>query len=187
MAARIRAVKGKTWFTAVWFLTLILVHGLFGQVKETGVDKESLRNYVTSICKKYGSGGTNKKTVAFFLRFEDFGCLSCFENFIEFCDSLEMNFRKFGNERTLMIFQRNEDEEEKEQKRLLMSWAKANNLRFPIYMVPSNEFEKYSVTSPSVVLVDGVSSVKFIESLPLPFEIENRILNDLFPRRGKKN
>jgi len=163
-------------------VTVGLEHSI-GQDKRTYASPEPFGKYLQSVIGISGRGANSHAVAVFLLRFEDFGCLACFESLLELCESIESHMTTRNPMPAFLMFPAADDESE--QWRLLDAWRKANNIRFKMTLVPSWRYDAYSIRYSTVALLDSGGTVNFARQLPLSSADRNRILAQLFPRRRK--
>jgi hypothetical protein len=178
-----RRVRGKP--LAIYLFSVILLisfivssgDGKDGR-KDGGKQLHSVAQYVRHIHRGHRlSRGSH--TLAFFLRFLDFGCVPCLNNFLDFCDTLNTTIAKKGEEDILMVFLR-DDNTEQHQLTTLNKWAKVNALPFPIYLASEEVYNRYHIGHSCVVLIDETDEIDFTGEFPLPVEGQEIILHRLF-------
>jgi hypothetical protein len=145
-----------------------------------GQEKQNYRlisGYISSLRPSGQSAATAKGTIAFFIRFVDFGCTVCLNNFLEFSDSLKSS-REVRDDDILLIVLRDESSERR-QRSMLTKWAGANNLPFPVYLAREEIFDSCNIGHSSVVVLDKRGEVDLSEELPLSKETAGIILAHL--------
>ena len=168
----------------IGFLLLLTISAdqstLAQNVHRDGEDvRRSLAKYVSALPSNSPSHISHKEIGAFFLRFVDFGCALCLNNFLDLCDSLELNASRFGERRVVLVFQR-DDNEESYQLTTLKQWSHACNLSYSISLASAEFFRSHGIEYSSVVLVDSADSVKFVERIPLTSEQQREFIRVLF-------
>jgi hypothetical protein len=160
---------------------VVMGHDLpFGQRGDGFSQTTPIGTYLRSLSKTTAFHGQGRRTIAFLLRFEDFGCLACFESFLELADSAGTYAE--GNKSLFAFSTFPGGEDEKEQRRLLTAWARANNIGMPILIVPEQKYVENGIDYSTVVLFDTSGTVLSRDKLPLSPEAEKRILHAFHSR-----
>ena len=165
-------------------ILIILIHFFSVAVSQTRVSEEieqglSLESYIRAVSIKFYPNSENQRVLAFFIRFIDFGCIACLNEFFDFSDSLQQNERRFGKRNIILMFVR-DDNDEYIQSRLMKGWMKANGLNFSMYLVPNGIFDDYFVDYTTVVLINKDCSLEFVEKFPVDSRKQDAIIKQLF-------
>ena len=123
--------------------------------------------------------GPHKPVLAFFLRFVDFGCEVCLNNFLDFCDSLNSNASRYGARTIVMIFQR-DDNKESYQLKTLKKWSRACNVNFPVYLAVPRVFEDFKIDYSTAVLLNESEVIELSAKIPLPVDTQKEFIAKLF-------
>jgi len=142
-------------------------------------DKKSLVKFIRTLQSPLERESKHEKTVAFFLRFIDFGCAVCLNNFLDLCDSLETTSMRFGRKPIVLIFQRDANQES-DQMSTMRKWSHASNLHYPIYLASAEFFVHHEINYSSVILVDNNENVAFFQSIPLSIDKQRTLIQTLF-------
>ena len=169
------------------FLVLFLVSGHSGvsQMRERGGnhDSNSLERYIRSKQAGWSSHSRKPVTLVFLLRFINFGCTECLNSLLDFCDSLRLQELRHGRRDVMLMFVRDHDDEST-QLRNMKSWAKGNDLRYPLCLVPQEIYDENNIGYSTVVLINSHDSIEEFEQIPLSEGVQLRLLGKLFtPQR----
>lgn len=146
------------------------------RTKKRGMDSSSSLERSIRSLPAARVAGKHGETLVFLLRFVDFGCEVCLNNFLDFSDRLQ-NIAEGKRAPAVMVF---EQESAGHQKRRLHRWAKACGLKFPIVFVPQGMFAENGVTHSSVAILHARGGLTRVGDLPLPMEVEAKVMNMLF-------
>jgi hypothetical protein len=98
--------------------------------------------------------------------FSDFGCQVCLDDFLAFCDSL--NVRTVSAEvQVRLIARRDSSRGEEAQRRFLAGWAKGNGYGFPVEVDSAGVFERRGVVKSSILVERADGEVIARGSFPL--------------------
>ncbi|MBI1803112.1 MAG: hypothetical protein HYR77_01465 [Ignavibacteria bacterium] len=148
----------------------------------TAVDvKQSLVKFIKTLPPASTVDSTHEEMLAFFLRFVDFGCAVCLNNFLDLCDSLEANALRSGSRRIVLIFRRDANRESY-QMRTLRKWSDASNLHFPIFLMSAEFFRRHGIDYSSIILVDRKEDITFFQKIPLSNDKQTELIDALFLR-----
>ena len=147
--------------------------------KSDGKEPRTVARYLRHI---HPGATQGTPTLGFLLRFLDFGCTPCLNNFLDFCDTLKETMARKGERDILMVFLR-DDNTEQHQRATLNKWAKVNGVPFPVYLASEEVYARYHIGHSCAVLVNEMDAVEFTDELPLPAESREIILHRLFGDR----
>ena len=121
-------------------VVMILIHFSTRGISQTTLSKDSaqsmvLQNYIRSVSNKLDSNSADQKVLAVLIRFINFGCVACLNEFFDFSDSLQQNTTRFGKRNIILMFAR-DNSDENVQDRIMKGWMKANGLNYPMCLVP---------------------------------------------------
>jgi len=158
---------------------LLLLGDVRASAKESGGQEKqnyhSISRYISSLHRSGQSIATARGTIAFFIRFVDFGCTVCFNNFLEFCGSLKRS-GVIHHEDVLLIVLR-DGSSERRQRFMVKKWAGANDLPFPVFLATEEIFDSCSIGHSSVVVLSRLGEVDLAEELPLSGDVARMILS----------
>lgn len=191
MASRLQRNRPTTFLcTAVW-QTLIIVFlfhveaaAILAEVADPDrqTEPDSLAQYVRHLQNTSGRNSGSIRTLAFLIRFIDFGCVPCLNNFLDFCDALSAAGVLKEDGKIVMICMRDESPE-RYQRETLDKWARRNKLDFPIYLAREATFDSFELQRSSVVLINETDRVELSSELPLTPEIQREILRRLLENK----
>jgi hypothetical protein len=138
-----------------------------------------LAAYIRSLTPAGPSLAPRKAVLVFFLRFVDFGCEVCLNNFLDFCDTLNSSVSRYGFRNIIMVFQR-DDNEEGYQMKTTRKWSRACNLHYPIYLAPSELFEENDIEYSTAMFLNDSDVIELSGQVPLPVEVQNEFIEKLF-------
>lgn len=141
--------------------------------------RTSLERYIRSESKTL-SGKEYDEILAMMIRFENFGCLPCLNDFMEFCDSLRAGNTVGSNVSVILIIARNEQSLQ-QQTVSMKRWANENELFYPLVCIPRQLFENWNIERSTVLLVNKNDSIDLRETIPL-----SRARQDEFIARIRK-
>ncbi|HUN66003.1 MAG TPA: hypothetical protein VMW43_07860 [Bacteroidota bacterium] len=124
-----------------------------------------LENYLHDACIPVG-GGYRGGILALLLRFENFSCLPCLNNFMEFCDSLRDARMPKSPIPVIIVVARNEQSTDR-QKVSMRRWADENGLPYPLTCVPRGFFAAWHIEKSEVVLWSPAGGIERTEPIPL--------------------
>ena len=169
-----------------WGLIFVMLLIQFNSrgISQTTFSKEpvqsiTLQNYIRSVSNKLDPNLANQKVLAVLIHFINFGCVACLNEFFDFSDSLQQNITKFGNRNIILMFAR-DNSDENVQNRIMKGWMKANGLNFPMYLVPRGIFDDYFVDYTTVILINEDDSLEYIEKFPIATQRKKEIIKWLF-------
>ena len=141
-----------------------------------------LERYIRSVGIYLEPNSEHQSVLAFFIRFINFGCVTCQNDFFDFADSLEQRMKQHGHRTVVVLFVR--DSRDKEvQERLMRGWLKSNRLFFPMLVVPREVFDSYNVDYTSAILIGAGSSIEVMEQFPIDLQMKEAFLTQLFKVR----
>jgi uncharacterized membrane protein YphA (DoxX/SURF4 family) len=112
----------------------------------------------------YGSGGGN--TALILLRFEDFHCPPCYDDFLLLSDSLRASLGGSSPERVAGVVPVADSSSERVQRRL-REWAKAAGIAFPLVVVPDTLVSRAGNLRSTVAVLDSQGRTLFYGTLPI--------------------
>jgi len=124
-----------------------------------------------------------KNRLMFLVRFSDFNCPPCFESFILLCDSLRARLTDDGQHRLIILFQQDDFADPSNPARL-HHWLKANDLRFPVLIIPDSVFKQTTISKSSVAVVNPANETLFLRQLPLEKQEEYQHVLELLMQRS---
>ncbi len=143
----------------------------------------SLERYIRQGSSRLSPGSEHRKVMAFVIRFVNFGCVYCLNDFFEFCDSLQANVAGHHRSDILLMVVRDE-RDEATQARIMRGWAEANGLKFPVHLVPEEVIESYEIDYTTIVVIDERDAIEYFEKFPVSAERKKEITSYLF-REGE--
>ncbi len=169
----------------IWMLAIILaIPMLSARTKSAAGDDNSLGLYLRGLGDSVLPASRTANTVVFLLRFQDFGCLACFESFIEVADSVRSLAKRKGGTFGYVIFP--QDVNEPDQKLFLKAWAKANDIEMPVLTIPAKEYEKFQLDYSTIAVVRGRKEIALIRKFPLSLDDQKCIFNALIHGHQRK-
>jgi hypothetical protein len=142
----------------------------------------SLASCIRSLTPPISSGEPRKPVLGLFLRFVDFGCEVCLNNFLDFCDSVNSNAARYGTRTVVMVFQR-DDNEESYQLKTLRKWSRACNLNYPTCLASPEMFEENQIKYSTAILLNGSDTIELRAQIPLSVETQKEFILRLFHQR----
>jgi hypothetical protein len=139
----------------------------------------SLEQYIRSESRILG-GKDFDEILAMMIRFENFGCLTCLNVFMEFCDSLRACSTIGPNLSVILIIAGNEQSLQ-QQTVSMKRWARENEIFFPLVCIPRQLFEDWKIERSTVLLLKKHRGIELSETIPL-----SRTLRDEFIARLRK-
>jgi hypothetical protein len=144
----------------------------------------SLINYVKKVCQDSPEIQKNTKTLAVFVEFLRFGCLACLNNFLDFCDTVNMLSGHPGSPNVILFFKRDNQEYDRQYEQM-QSWMHATGLNFQFRIAPSDIFEENNITENILLILDHDYSFDYYNQFPLTMEKKREILGRLY--EAKRN
>ena len=83
--------------------------------------------FIKDACVQSGGKSRSGKKVVLFVEFLKFGCETCLNNFLDFCDTLNICRSPSGDPDVLLIFERDNQNLEN-QSRQMQSWIRSTGL-----------------------------------------------------------
>ena len=169
----------------VWIAILVVAlvcPGAAGSPVHTvtaGEDGNSLESYIRRVHSPGTHQRENNSTLVFFLKFIDFGCSPCLTNFLDFCDTLRSRIVRYGQRDIVLVFERDQNKEST-QARIMKSWARANNLNYPLYLAPSELYDENGIGHSTAIVLNRHGTMELFENIPIPAETQRSIIRRLF-------
>lgn len=158
----------KTLFYSVTckiiFLTVIIFCASFALPPSQ--EKTDLRSIVDSLEKSEHSAAPSGKKIIFMIRFTDFGCQPCLENFFVLCDTVSGIMKNSEKLHVYLLFLR-EESSPGYQLAAMKGWAKSSGLPFPVALVARDVFESYGIGHSSVLITGEEGLIHFRGEIPL--------------------
>jgi hypothetical protein len=108
----------------------------------------------------------HKKRLLLLLSFVDFNCPLCYDDLMQFCDSLTTHSSLVNEHRVLAVFRQDNSavpfNEEK-----IEHWAKINHIDFPIISMPEDVFAQIGFKKSSIVILKESGDVARIARIPV--------------------
>ncbi len=142
-----------------------------------------LQEYVKNLCSESGDSGRYQKTVAIFIEFLRFGCLSCLNAFLDFCDSLKALNRQCDSCEVVLIFKK-DNQEDFLQYRQMKSWVQASGLNFRFAIAPEELFAVNYISDVAVLILDRDYEYDFYTQFPLTQGKKGEIMRILCEETG---
>lgn len=120
-------------------------------------------------------GSVSENFLAIVIYFENLGCMPCLNSLRELSESLQRNQTRPEYKNVMLLVARTQDTYAL-QRRKLEAWCAANDLRFPLYLIPSDSLKHDLIGRTSAVLVDSTGQVELCEPFPLSPEVSEHIL-----------
>ncbi|MGC8898847.1 MAG: DoxX family protein [Bacteroidota bacterium] len=117
----------------------------------------------------------------FMLKYYDFTCAICYDDFISLSDSVANNYSRFQGQVAALIEQGGIVDSMDLHK--LSMWAEANGIVYPIHVVPAGIFGKYGVMRSTVALFNNKGSLIYSHEIPIGVKDRERILSMLTGER----
>ena len=166
---------GKEWvriaagiFFGIFYTTgILLAAGSAGE----GSDTISLGRCLRTTCDKC-IGARHGTLIAIVIRFENFNCLPCLNDFMRFSDSLRGTafFRNGGP--VVLLIARNE-QPRRQQEVSMKRWAKENNLPYPVICISRDPLERWHIDRSTLFIIDPADFVTY--SATIPFSDQARL------------
>jgi hypothetical protein len=131
--------------------------------KKDGTDLQSIIGSLSSLTETLSQ--ENNKLI-FMLRFTDFGCQHCLQNFFELCDSIEMFRKKEIPILVYMLFLRDQTSPGY-QLNAMTSWARSSGLLYPVALVSAEVFNRYGIEHSSILLMGRKGTLEYLGEIPL--------------------
>lgn len=168
----------------ILIFVIILIHFSSRGISQTTLSKESvqsieLQNYIRSVSNKLDSNSADQKVLAVLIRFINFGCVACLNEFFDFSDSLQQSITRYGKRNIILMFARDNSDEDV-QDRIMNGWMKANGLNFSMYLVPRGIFDDYFVDYTTVISINEDDSIEYFEKFPIATQRKEEIIKWLF-------
>jgi hypothetical protein len=176
--------SSRTIFTATICLLLCTAHsagmGSNRTVHDSADNHISLEQYIRDAHQKF-AGRTDDDVLALLIHFDNFNCLPCLNDFMEFCDSLRAGNILRSHTSALLIISRNEQSLQ-QQTVSMKRWAKENGITFPLVCVPRPFFDEWKIERTTVLLLKNGASIEFSQTIPIPHKLQSEIFARL--RKG---
>ena len=120
--------------------------------------------------------------LVFLIKFINFGCVSCLNDFFDLCDSINSRIKQDGKRNVMVCFARDERPEQ-EQFRTMKGWTRSSGLRFPVVLVPKKIFDDNFIDFSTVILLNKDNEVELMEQFPLSATAISEIIDKLFCKK----
>ncbi|GEM_PF-4141412 len=143
----------------------------------------SLESYIREASGKLSRRSGHRKVMALIIRFVNFGCVFCLDDFFEFCDTLKASVPAHGQGDIILMVVRDQ-RDEATQARIMKGWARSNGLKFPVYLIPEDIVDNYYIDYTSVVVIDERGTIVVVEKFPIGMQRKKEIMR-YFSEVGK--
>lgn len=116
----------------------------------------------------------SKNRLLLLLSFADFNCPLCYDDLMQFCDSLQKCDIIYAEKRVLVVF-RQDDFADPNNNERMNHWATINNLTFPMIVLPDTIFRQINFKKSSVVVIDKSDNIDFFGLFPLGTDQRNKV------------
>jgi hypothetical protein len=111
----------------------------------------------------------------FTMRFFDFNCSLCFDDFITLSDSIDRRLTDSQRQRVIAIFCQDDIADPANPDRL-KRWANRNGILYPIVIAPDSLFEKTGLQKSAVIVLDERGNSLLSREIPLGATAHRQIL-----------
>jgi hypothetical protein len=140
----------------------------------------TLEKYIRSESKTL-SGKDYDEIFAMIIFFENFSCLPCLNDFMEFCDSLRSGNMVHPATFVILLMARNE-QPPGQQAISMKRWENENGILFPLICTPRNLFAEWNIERSTFILWKKEGGIELRETLPISHKRQTEILGRL--RKG---
>lgn len=178
------AVRMQRW--RVGIMVLMVCCPVYATVAQEmtgdGDPAGALPAFVNGLWKTIPPDGDHHPTATLFIRFTDFGCVPCLNNFLDVCDTIAQAMRVHGSRPVALVFMRDR-RERSDQERILHRWASVHRIHFPVFVAPENFFTTHFLDYSTFVVLDREGEFIFFEKFPLSAEKLHAVTDILFGKR----
>jgi hypothetical protein len=129
-------------------------------------ERIDLPSIIESISPFSDTTVSNHNRIIFLIRFIDFGCQHCLQNFFELCDSIEMMRKKSLIIPVYLLFLRDQTSPGY-QLTAMTSWARSSGLPYPVALISNDVFKRYGIENSSVLLMERKDTLVNFGEIPL--------------------
>ena len=140
-------------------------------------DGKDLQTTIRSLDSLCGEKQKSGKKVIFMLRFIDFGCQPCLQNFFDLCDSLKAANNNHFTLQVYLLFLKDQTGAGY-QEGSMTQWAKSCNLDYPLKLVPQDLFRRYGIGHSSVIITEKDGKIIYTGDIPVSWTLLKNILGE---------
>jgi len=123
----------------------------------------------------FQSQGHHGAYLLFLLKFYDFTCAICYDDFIALSDSIARNYSQFEGHVAALIEQGGIVDSVDLRK--LSLWREANGIVYPIHVVPAGILEKFAVPRSTVAVFNSNGDLLYFHEIPIGIKDRERVLS----------
>jgi hypothetical protein len=172
-------VKSRVHSTIGRSITLTIIMCWISNGQPLYRERTDLHSIISSLSPSADTAHHTGTKIIFMLRFIDFGCQPCLQNFFEICDSIATIQEKSITTHVYLLFLRDQTSPGY-QLSTLTRWARSSGLLYPVALVTAEVFKRYGIEHSSVLVMDNNGNVANCGEIPLSwFAFQNivRIIN----------
>jgi uncharacterized membrane protein YphA (DoxX/SURF4 family) len=151
-------------------LTIVILFGQFTagayimnkDVPADTLDLQTINTYLSSQNPYFRSGTENRHIVL--IRISDFTCPACFTDFLSYSQFMQQYY--YSARDAYRIVGLVDQSGPISDTLALRAWSNANDVRFPLLLVPAETFAQFTVKKSCVVLQRPYGSVRFVYTFP---------------------
>jgi hypothetical protein len=160
------AVKSRVHFKIgkLFALTIMMIWISNGQPPFS--ERTDLQTIIASLDSSAGRAHSDGRKIVFMLRFIDFGCQPCLQNFFELCDSFGTIQRRSLTIPVYLLFLRDKTGSGY-QLTTMTKWARSCGLQYPIALISQKVFHNYGIEHSSVLIMNKNGTIENCGEIPL--------------------
>lgn len=121
---------------------------------------------------------STKPVMILFIDFNDFNCQPCFDNTIDFIDSIKMYYNGGAIKNVLVLVLSNHQNKHVSQK-IIKGWTRGNSINIPTVAVSDTVFDAFNVKHTSVMILNKEKAIIEYEVFPVGYEKYFKLLNTI--------
>ncbi len=145
-------------------LVCVVVGHVYASPGGTAADS-TLTDYVLRHCLSSDNVQPGRESVILFVEFLRFGCLTCLDQFLDFCDTVRKTSGTAGPVNVVVVIKRDR-QEERTQFRAMRSWLDACGLNLPFILAPEGVFSEFGVGSTALMILDRRKDFAWFGPIP---------------------
>ncbi len=153
--------------TLAWSLCVIFAAASSSEAKAlVAAGDSTLTGYIVQHCLTAENTQPNRESVILFVDFLRFGCISCLNQFLEFCDTLKVVSGSAGRMNVVVVIKRDR-QEENIQSRAMRSWLNGCGLNLAMTLVPADVFPVFGVEGTALMILDRHREFVYFGPIPV--------------------
>jgi hypothetical protein len=177
-------IVSRLFSSVIFFLVMFDARSAGMSIEYSGQDSADqrmlLETYISTESKNL-TGRDHDEILVMMLFFENFSCLPCLNDFMDFCDSLQTGNTVRPAVLKMLVIARNEQPLH-QQAISMKRWTQENGIQFPLLCASRKLFDEWNIRRSTVLFWRAGTGILFRETLPLSPDRQETLLECL--RKG---